>query len=395
MGTEKVLFRSGSKRSKKEEINWFYHRVWNSKDGISELVDYYRTQFFSKNWNWKIYIQKPPNTQTARWRNEIIKRQDIILVGWNFGITQSVEFEYNNISEIDKLVLQYRFFSYLLNQTNSIDKKNNLSIIITTILNKIKELYECKYYEEKNKLNFKEQLNYIRNCIEKKHLPHHIFLEYVELINLSKNYKELYSSLEMLLTFLKDFKLDKKSVDFFELQSKGEIIRQAIDRLVDSCSLQQLTKLKSILDKLNSKQPLVDRLSSSLQKINEIKKKRIKKLKKKITKYVFVVTAFIVLLFLVISYKKEIRFFTNIIWRESKLIVEKVPCLIAKSKEGFVTSWKLNIRQGPGTKYKVIGTLSKGEKVIILKKYKNWYQICFNGKKGWVYGKYIIIKMAR
>ncbi|SDJ96896.1 SH3 domain-containing protein, partial [Sediminibacillus albus] len=49
-----------------------------------------------------------------------------------------------------------------------------------------------------------------------------------------------------------------------------------------------------------------------------------------------------------------------------------------------VTASVLNVRGGPGTKYKEIGQLTNGTKVSILGEYDGWYQIKFNGNAQWV-----------
>lgn len=55
---------------------------------------------------------------------------------------------------------------------------------------------------------------------------------------------------------------------------------------------------------------------------------------------------------------------------------------------GYVTATRLNVRNGPGIKYKILGQLSKGEKVTILEN-GSWYKINYNGAFAYVYSKYI------
>ncbi|CEO12189.1 N-acetylmuramoyl-L-alanine amidase [Paraclostridium sordellii] len=49
----------------------------------------------------------------------------------------------------------------------------------------------------------------------------------------------------------------------------------------------------------------------------------------------------------------------------------------------------LNVRSGYGTEYQVIGTLKLGEKIEIVEQQNGWYKIKFNGRYGYVSGKYV------
>ncbi|MGG5460729.1 SH3 domain-containing protein [Clostridium sp. B9] len=51
----------------------------------------------------------------------------------------------------------------------------------------------------------------------------------------------------------------------------------------------------------------------------------------------------------------------------------------------------LNVRSGPGSSYGVIGSLRNNDKVTITKEVNGWYEIKFNGKKGYVSKQYITI----
>ena len=51
----------------------------------------------------------------------------------------------------------------------------------------------------------------------------------------------------------------------------------------------------------------------------------------------------------------------------------------------------LNLRQGPGTSYTIIGDLANGTKVKVLSKDNGWYKIEYNGTTGYVYGECINI----
>ena len=58
-----------------------------------------------------------------------------------------------------------------------------------------------------------------------------------------------------------------------------------------------------------------------------------------------------------------------------------------KPVKGVVTASKLNVRSGPGTKYKVKTTLKKGSKVTIVKQKDGWGKLQFNGT--WVSMQYV------
>ena len=64
----------------------------------------------------------------------------------------------------------------------------------------------------------------------------------------------------------------------------------------------------------------------------------------------------------------------------------------AAEKIGEVTVSALNIRSGPSTSYKVIGSLKKGNTVTITSTQSGWYKIKYGSKTGWVSGKYVKIK---
>ncbi|PET54539.1 hypothetical protein CN514_18470 [Bacillus sp. AFS001701] len=61
----------------------------------------------------------------------------------------------------------------------------------------------------------------------------------------------------------------------------------------------------------------------------------------------------------------------------------------AATINGTVTASVLNVRSGPSTSYKVIGTLKKGAKVTITSTSGSWYKIKSGTKTGWVSSKYI------
>jgi uncharacterized protein YgiM (DUF1202 family) len=71
------------------------------------------------------------------------------------------------------------------------------------------------------------------------------------------------------------------------------------------------------------------------------------------------------------------------------------PAKKAKAKKkGTVKlkSGKLNVRSGPGTDRKILGTLKKGATVTIKGSKGSWYKITFKGKTGYVKKSYIKLK---
>ena len=66
----------------------------------------------------------------------------------------------------------------------------------------------------------------------------------------------------------------------------------------------------------------------------------------------------------------------------------------AAEKIGEVTVSALNIRSGPSTSYKVIGSLKKGNTVTITSTQSGWYKIKYGSKTGWVSGQYVKIKSS-
>lgn len=50
---------------------------------------------------------------------------------------------------------------------------------------------------------------------------------------------------------------------------------------------------------------------------------------------------------------------------------------------------QLRVRSGPGTSFRIIGVLNKGQAVTILDQNENWYEISFSNQQGWVNTDYI------
>jgi len=70
-----------------------------------------------------------------------------------------------------------------------------------------------------------------------------------------------------------------------------------------------------------------------------------------------------------------------------------IQILSAQTDEKYiVTSQTLNVRNGEGTEFNVIGKLSKDDKVVVLEKGQSgWWYIDFDGIKGYVFSKYLIV----
>lgn len=60
-----------------------------------------------------------------------------------------------------------------------------------------------------------------------------------------------------------------------------------------------------------------------------------------------------------------------------------------KPGEYVVTADSLNVRAGAGTSFSILGTLSKDDKVEVLKFNENWGRIDFGGKEGWISISYL------
>lgn len=58
---------------------------------------------------------------------------------------------------------------------------------------------------------------------------------------------------------------------------------------------------------------------------------------------------------------------------------------------GIVTASALNVRAGASTSSKVIGVLHAGNIVNLISESNGWYQIDYNGKTAYIYGKYVAI----
>jgi len=62
----------------------------------------------------------------------------------------------------------------------------------------------------------------------------------------------------------------------------------------------------------------------------------------------------------------------------------------------LVTAGKLNLRTGPGTSYKILMSLIKGDRITVLDKETGWYNVKnIDGKTGWVSTDYIVAAGTR
>lgn len=54
----------------------------------------------------------------------------------------------------------------------------------------------------------------------------------------------------------------------------------------------------------------------------------------------------------------------------------------------------LNVRTGPSTKYRIIGTTTYGKTFDVLSKDDGWYKVEYKGETGWISGKYVKTKSS-
>jgi len=60
-----------------------------------------------------------------------------------------------------------------------------------------------------------------------------------------------------------------------------------------------------------------------------------------------------------------------------------------KGNKVKVTTSSLNVREGPGTTYKIIGTLSKGKQAEVYQSKNDWIEIYFGNNGGWILANYV------
>lgn len=77
------------------------------------------------------------------------------------------------------------------------------------------------------------------------------------------------------------------------------------------------------------------------------------------------------------------------------IVYEKIQYLSAESAGTVSVSGTLNIREGAGTNYQIIGSLSNGTKITILEDTENgWYKIKYNGITGYVSSQYVVMEVV-
>ncbi|WP_028986936.1 5'-nucleotidase C-terminal domain-containing protein [Thermicanus aegyptius] len=72
-----------------------------------------------------------------------------------------------------------------------------------------------------------------------------------------------------------------------------------------------------------------------------------------------------------------------------------LPASEVKGKEGKVQAGMLNVRAAPSDSGKILGVLKKGDVVTILGEENGWYQIQFQGKMAYAYGRYLDLSISR
>ncbi|WP_455540165.1 SH3 domain-containing protein [Terrisporobacter sp.] len=66
----------------------------------------------------------------------------------------------------------------------------------------------------------------------------------------------------------------------------------------------------------------------------------------------------------------------------------------AAEKIGEVSVYSLNVRSGPSTSYRVIGSLKKGNEITIISSQDGWYKIKYKSTTGWISRDYVQIKSS-
>ena len=66
-----------------------------------------------------------------------------------------------------------------------------------------------------------------------------------------------------------------------------------------------------------------------------------------------------------------------------------VEAITSENCNGVITGSAVNVREGTGTNYNVIGVVYSGEQVPVYGRENGWVKIGINGSKGWVLGDYI------
>ena len=66
-----------------------------------------------------------------------------------------------------------------------------------------------------------------------------------------------------------------------------------------------------------------------------------------------------------------------------------MPSCVMAGSMALVNGDHINVREGPGTSYGIIGELNKGESVAVLDKSSDWYKVKLSNGNGWVAGSFL------
>ena len=66
-----------------------------------------------------------------------------------------------------------------------------------------------------------------------------------------------------------------------------------------------------------------------------------------------------------------------------------MPSCVMAGSVALVNGDHINVREGPGTGYGIIGELNKGESVAVLDKSSDWYKVKLSNGNGWVAGSFL------
>ena len=86
---------------------------------------------------------------------------------------------------------------------------------------------------------------------------------------------------------------------------------------------------------------------------------------------------------LLIVLTMALTLFTGIVFPDTESVTAATTFQKVNFVDATVTATKLNVRQGPSTKYAIVCTLNKGDKVKVFGKIGNWYAI-YESKSGCV-----------
>lgn len=64
-------------------------------------------------------------------------------------------------------------------------------------------------------------------------------------------------------------------------------------------------------------------------------------------------------------------------------------------RTGYITGSTVNVREGAGVSYKVLGTVSYGQPVAVTGQENDWFSITFNGTTGYVCGQYVTFEQIQ